>query len=100
VYCVVFEDEARPLAFELAMECRKAGLCAEMDYQDRSAKAQMRTANKLDARVVFLLGSREIEGNTVAIKDMDESRQWDAPRENAVAEAKAVLQDEKPAHAD
>lgn len=91
VYAVCFEKAARPLAFELVMECRRAGLSAEMDYQGRSAKAQMRSANKLDAKVCFLLGSNELEGDTVAIKDMAESRQWDVPRTEAAAAALGVV---------
>jgi histidyl-tRNA synthetase len=91
VYAVCFEKAARGLAFELVMECRRAGLSAEMDYQGRSAKAQMRSANKLDAKVCFLLGSNELEGATVAVKDMAESRQWDVPRTEAAAAARDVV---------
>jgi histidyl-tRNA synthetase len=91
VYLVCFENEARSLAFELALDLRKAGVPAGMDFQDRSAKAQMRTANKQGARLCFLLGRDELDRGEVAVKDMAEGRQWSVPRERAVPEAVKLL---------
>jgi len=57
-----------------------------MDFAGRSAKAQMRTANRLAAGVCLLMGGNELAAGTVTIKDMAEGRQWSVPRGQAAEE--------------
>ena len=93
VYVVCFDDEARAPCFDLVQRLRGAGIGAEMDYEDRSAKSQMRTADRLGAKLCFLIGGRELEQDQVLIKDMAEGNQWNAPWEDAAAEVKKCLAD-------
>lgn len=95
VYVVCFEDEARRECFAITQELRRAGIAAETDYEDRSAKSQMRVANRLDAPLCFLMGGRELEAGEVLIKEMAGGDQWRAPRERAAEEVKKAL--ERPA---
>ena len=62
-----------------------------MDMQDRSSKAQMREANRQGARLTFMLGRGELAGVHVAIKDMDEKRQWSVLRSDAVVQVKKIF---------
>jgi histidyl-tRNA synthetase len=91
VYIVCFERAARGMAWQLLLELREAGIAAGMDMQDRSSKAQMRQANRQGARLTFLLGRDELEGEHVAVKDMEEKRQWSVLRSDAVAEVKKIV---------
>ncbi len=90
VYIICFEKDARADCFVLVEELRRAGLSADMDYEGRSAKAQMRMANRLNARHCFLIGGDELATGTVTIKDMSDSSQRSVPRAEAVAEMRRV----------
>ncbi len=91
VYVVCFEEAARPFCFGLIGDLRGAGIAADMDFEARSAKSQMRQANRLEARLCFLIGGREVEQDQVLIKDMADGRQWSVPREQAAGEAAGHL---------
>jgi histidyl-tRNA synthetase len=41
-----------------------------MDYECRSTKAQMRTANKLNSRFTIVIGPDELEKGVIKLKDM------------------------------
>ena len=83
-YVICFEEAARAECFALVQELRRAGMAADMDFAGRSAKAQMRTANRLAARVCLLIGGNELAAGTVTIKDMAEGSQTSVPRAGAV----------------
>jgi len=59
VYVAAASPQARQPAFLLAIELRRAGISAELDYTDRSLKTQMKDANRLGARWVALMGYDE-----------------------------------------
>jgi histidyl-tRNA synthetase len=89
-YVVRFEDDALPACFDLVRTLRQAGIAADMDYEDRSPKAQMRVAGRLGAAVCLLLGRQELERGEVTIRDMAAGRQWSVPRQEAVTELLAL----------
>ena len=68
------QDGARK-AHELAYNLRQAGIEAESDIISRSVKAQMKYANKVQARYTTILGSSELAGNETTIKDMQTGEQ-------------------------
>ena len=51
---------------------RAAGLSADMDYEGKSMKAQLRTANRRQAMCCLILGEEELEKGVITIKDMSE----------------------------
>lgn len=57
-------------AYELAVLLRDKGYCIEVDCMDRSVKAQMKYANKINAAKVLILGDNELEKNQASMKDM------------------------------
>ncbi len=83
VYIVCFDDEVRLECFAIAQELRRAGISAELDYEARSPKSQMRVANRLDAPLCLLIGGRELQAGEVLIKEMAGGEQWTAPRQGA-----------------
>jgi len=96
VYVVSFDDAARAECFELVQALRDGGvqalrdggLSADMDYEGRSAKSQMRVANRRGAQLCVLIGPDELARGEVTIKDMADGRQWSVPAGRAVAEVR------------
>lgn len=76
VYVICFDREAREKCFEQVQKLRQNGVTAEMDYENRSAKAQMRMADKAEAQYCFLIGTRELESEEVLVKEMQSGEQW------------------------
>jgi len=70
VYLIAVDDAMRAEVFRMAQELRAAGAGAEMDYERRSLKAQMRSANKLGARYTVVVGPEEIATGKFKLKAM------------------------------
>jgi histidyl-tRNA synthetase len=70
IYFVCSNEEGLPTALALSNELRNAGYSVISDPLRRSMKAQMREANKLNARYALILGNTEIEQNTIQLKDL------------------------------
>ncbi len=94
VYVVCFEDHARKHGFQQVQALRNCGLTAEMDFEQRSAKAQMRMANKLDAQYCYLIGERELSEEEVLVKEMDSGEQWNVPWKVAAEQTAERLQED------
>ena len=84
-FVVCFAEEARGECFALVQELRRAGMAADMDYEGRSPKSQMRVANRSGARVCLLLGPDELARGEVTVKDMAEGEQSAVARADAAA---------------
>ena len=50
-------------------------MIVETDYMDRSAKAQMKYANKIGAKRTVIIGTQELEENKARVKDMETGEQ-------------------------
>lgn len=70
VYVVGIGDETDVESLQLVEAARQAGLTADRDYLSRKPKAQFRTADRLNARVVLTVGKRELEEGNVHLKVM------------------------------
>ena len=70
VYLTVLGDAAMPVAMKLAQQLRENGVKTDLEYKGRGLRAQMRTANKLNARYVVMIGEDEISNEAVTVRDM------------------------------
>jgi histidyl-tRNA synthetase len=70
-YIVAQSVSARKAAFELANAIRGTKCSVTLDLQNRSFKAQMREANRLNVPFVLLLGDDELAAGEVTLKRMD-----------------------------
>jgi histidyl-tRNA synthetase len=70
LYIAALDARARERAFVEACKLRAQGIAVEVDYLDRSVKAQMREANRLRARFVIVLGQNELSTGKAKLKDM------------------------------
>lgn len=72
-------DPARQRGFLLVQELREKGVEAEMDYEGRSLKSQMRRADRLGARHVLILGEEELKRDEIQLRDMADKSQEVVP---------------------
>ena len=75
LYVIALEKQLAPTAFKFAAQFRLKGLITEIDYLDRSLKAQMRDANRLNAKYVLMIGGEEFKRGNVVLKNMSTSEQ-------------------------
>ncbi|SDP54945.1 histidine--tRNA ligase [Selenomonas ruminantium] len=83
-FVVALGEEAQGAAFKLLTQLRQAGLKASMDYAGRSMKAQMKQANKANARFALIIGEDEVKEACVQLKDMEKSEQQKVSFDNIV----------------
>lgn len=62
-------------AFKILCELRDNGVKSDMDFAGRSMKAQMKQANKLNAKYAVILGEDEVKEGCVLLKNMQTSEQ-------------------------
>jgi histidyl-tRNA synthetase len=77
-------EKAKKKGFSLVQELRLSGLSVEMDYEEKSLKAQMRRADKLGATQVLILGEDELARGVAILRNMDASSQEDIPLKKIV----------------
>lgn len=75
VYVVGLGDETNIETLKLVQNIREFGFSAERDYLNRKAKAQFKTAAKLNAKVVLTVGESELENQVVNLKVMKTGKQ-------------------------
>jgi histidyl-tRNA synthetase len=83
VFIAALGDPARTRAFLLVQELRGRGVEAEMDYEGRSLKSQMRRADKTRSRYVLIMGEDEINRGEIQLRDMREKTQKVLPLDGA-----------------
>jgi histidyl-tRNA synthetase len=82
-------DAPRDAAFQLVRELRLAGIRADIDYDGRSLRGQMKRADRLAAPLVLIMGDDEMARWQVKVKDMRTGEQADVPRSEIVAFVRA-----------
>ena len=75
LYIVKLDMELSGVIFDAASFFRRANFSVDFDYLDRSVKAQMREANKLNARFVLFIGGDEYKSGYCNLKNMSSGDQ-------------------------
>ena len=75
VYIVTLGEKARKWAINHLPKLRKAGLSASMDYIGRSIKAQMKDADRENARHTIIVGDHELNEGKFTLRDMKASEE-------------------------
>ncbi|HEU4339128.1 MAG TPA: histidine--tRNA ligase [Planctomycetota bacterium] len=70
-YAVAADDASRTDVFKAAQALRAADLAGDLDFEGRSMKAQMRSANKAGAKFAVIVGSDERAQGRVRVKPME-----------------------------
>ena len=80
-----FMGGVKARAFQIIDALRKQGISVETDYLDRSIKAQMKYANKINAPYVVILGEDEIASGKVKVKNMADGSEVETCVDNIAA---------------
>lgn len=70
LYVCTLNDDARAMAGTLLHKLRVNGISADMDYENRKLKAQMKDADRKNASYTIVLGEDEIASQSVELKNM------------------------------
>ena len=70
VYLVRIDKKLESSVSELALQLRRKQIKVDFDYLQRSVKAQMREANKMNARYVLFIGGDEYKEGMMNLKNM------------------------------
>ncbi len=92
VAIVCLGEAAVPEGLKLAQNLRHQlpGLRIKADFSARSMKAQMRTANKVGAKKVLILGENELAQGVVVCKNMADSSQVTLPLAEVAVEMRGL----------
>ncbi|CAI2676494.1 histidine--tRNA ligase [Apilactobacillus apinorum] len=74
-YVVGIGEEASLEAFKVVQALRDNGFSADKDYLDRKPKAQFKSADKLNAKFTLTIGEKELENNTIHLKNMADGKE-------------------------
>ncbi len=69
LYLLVLDETARQKALALANKLRLGGIITDLDYMEKSLKAQFKQSAHYQARFVGILGEAEVKKNQINIKD-------------------------------
>ncbi|WP_421380091.1 histidine--tRNA ligase [Bacillus salacetis] len=87
-YIVTMGEEAKDYSVKLLHKLRQEGLSAEKDYLDRKIKTQFKSADRMNAKLVAVLGEDELKENKINLKDMKTGEQKQVDLEAFVEEVK------------
>jgi histidyl-tRNA synthetase len=77
VFVAALGEKPRDLAFHWICRLADEGLWAEMDFESRSLKSQMKRADRLRAPYVLIVGENEIDRGFAALRNMETKTQED-----------------------
>jgi len=90
-YIIPLGEKAKAETLKLLDLLRKSGICTDTDYENKSLKGAMRSANDLNAKIVLLLGDNELTKGTAMLKDMASGEQKEINRPDLLNEIKKRL---------
>ncbi|MFH1541792.1 MAG: histidine--tRNA ligase [bacterium] len=79
LYIAALGEEAKTKAFDLLTQLRVKGIAADMDYLGKSLKAQLKTADRLQAERVLIIGDQELQKGSGVLKSMASGEQKEIP---------------------
>jgi histidyl-tRNA synthetase len=90
-FVVAIGEDGRAAALGLLAELRRAGVPAEMEFEARSLRGQMKRADRLQAAVALIVGGDELARGEVTLRDMKNSEQRRVARAAVIDAVKAHL---------
>lgn len=93
VFVAALGQQARTCGFLLVQHLRDLQVEAEMDYEGRSLKSQMRRADKSGARYVLIVGEDEMNRGEAQLRDLREKTQKILPLDKAAVLMSQMVND-------
>jgi histidyl-tRNA synthetase len=79
LFIAALGEETLGEAYRIINELHLQGIRAELDYEAKSLKSQMRRADKLKARYVLILGEEELKKRKAVLRNMETKSQEEIP---------------------
>ncbi len=91
IFIAALGEETREKTFEWSCALSKEGIRTEIDFSDKSLKALLKRANRINAANVMIVGTREIEAGAVLLRNMESKEQVTIPIDGMVNHIKKYL---------
>lgn len=88
IFIVKLNENYSTFVFNLAENLRENGFSVEIDYLNRSLKAQMREANKLNAKFAIFVGDEEIKNEKLKLKKLSTGEEKFVPIDQIIKHVK------------
>jgi len=75
IYLVALGEDSIPYAIEICSELRNNNIQVEFDIEKTSLKAQMKAANRVNAKFALIIGDEEMKKKRVTLKNMNDGTQ-------------------------
>ena len=95
VFVVAMGEDASNAGVKLTNDLRLAGYSVQNDYFDKKMKAQMKIADRYNAKYSIIIGQSELESGTLVVKDMKSFEQETIKLEDIVDYLQEKLRGEK-----
>jgi histidyl-tRNA synthetase len=92
VFVAVADHAGKIEAVKLVHRLRQAGLTADISYQGKSLKSQMKHADRWGAQVTVILGGEELAEGTVTLRRMSAGVQERVPIGKAIEAVKRIIE--------
>ncbi|UJF31957.1 histidine--tRNA ligase [Paenibacillus hexagrammi] len=91
VYLIALGEPAEKEVIKLLYQLRQQGIAAEKDYLGRKMKAQMKSADRYNAKYVAILGDDELARGEITLKKMETGDQLTVTLADLAANAAKTL---------
>jgi histidyl-tRNA synthetase len=91
LFIAALGEENSKKAYELINQLHLEGIPAELDYEGKSLKSQMRRADKLKTRYVLILGEEELKKGRAVLRNMKTKSQEEIPMPGIVEVLKSKI---------
>ena len=91
LFIAALGQEGQREAYKWVNQFHLQGIRAELDYEGKSLKSQMRRADKLKARYTVILGEEELKKGRVVLRNMADKSQEEIPMEGLLRALKEKI---------
>jgi histidyl-tRNA synthetase len=79
IYIIRLDKELESIVSVFANKLRQQNFSVDFDYLQRSVKAQMREANKMNANFTLVIGGEEYQQEMISLKNMESGKEEQIP---------------------
>jgi histidyl-tRNA synthetase len=91
IFLAALGERSLSLAFEWSCRLGREGVRVEIEFGEKSLKSLMKTADRLGASYVLMIGDKEVAEKAALLRDMQTKEQLSIPFEGLIEKLKSVL---------
>ncbi|UPU39248.1 His/Gly/Thr/Pro-type tRNA ligase C-terminal domain-containing protein [Erysipelothrix sp. Poltava] len=92
VFGMPLGHEANGSMFKMIETLREAGYDADMDYYNKSMKAQFKQVDRFNAKIAMICGSDEVAENVVTLKNIETQEQCRVAHDDVVEQVRKWIE--------